>query len=72
MLSSLLHGFTSGIMRVCLLDAFVLMSLPDSFYFIIFISAVCEQGCRNGGHCVAPNKCSCQHGYTGDMCEKGK
>lgn len=30
----------------------------------------CEEGCRYGGTCVAPNKCACPPGFTGAHCEK--
>uniref|UniRef100_A0A8C5JP53 Protein kinase C-binding protein NELL1 n=1 Tax=Junco hyemalis TaxID=40217 RepID=A0A8C5JP53_JUNHY len=32
--------------------------------------AFCEEGCRYGGTCVAPNKCLCPSGFTGSHCEK--
>nr|XP_028584860.1 protein kinase C-binding protein NELL1 isoform X2 [Podarcis muralis] len=32
--------------------------------------AFCEEGCRYGGTCVAPNKCACPSGFTGNHCEK--
>ncbi|XP_063293927.1 protein kinase C-binding protein NELL1 isoform X3 [Pelobates fuscus] len=32
--------------------------------------AFCEEGCRYGGTCVAPNKCACPPGFTGSHCEK--
>ncbi|XP_053122617.1 protein kinase C-binding protein NELL1 isoform X7 [Hemicordylus capensis] len=32
--------------------------------------AFCEEGCRYGGTCVAPNKCACPSGFTGSHCEK--
>ncbi|XP_071975037.1 protein kinase C-binding protein NELL1 isoform X2 [Engystomops pustulosus] len=32
--------------------------------------AFCEEGCRYGGTCVAPNKCACAPGFTGAHCEK--
>lgn len=33
--------------------------------------AVCENGCLNGGRCVAPNRCVCTYGFTGAQCERG-
>ncbi|XP_077178141.1 protein kinase C-binding protein NELL1 isoform X4 [Paroedura picta] len=33
-------------------------------------TAFCEEGCRYGGTCVAPNKCACPSGFTGSHCEK--
>uniref|UniRef100_W5N6L7 Fibrillin 1 n=1 Tax=Lepisosteus oculatus TaxID=7918 RepID=W5N6L7_LEPOC len=31
---------------------------------------VCENGCLNGGRCVAPNRCACTYGFTGAQCER--
>ncbi|XP_073160007.1 fibrillin-1 isoform X6 [Lepidochelys kempii] len=31
---------------------------------------VCENGCLNGGRCVAPNRCACTYGFTGPQCER--
>ncbi len=42
------------------------------FCFCLFSSpAVCENGCLNGGRCVAPNRCVCTYGFTGAQCERG-
>ncbi|XP_067829446.1 fibrillin-1-like isoform X3 [Heptranchias perlo] len=30
----------------------------------------CENGCLNGGRCVAPNRCACTYGFTGAQCER--
>uniref|UniRef100_A0A670IFN9 Neural EGFL like 1 n=1 Tax=Podarcis muralis TaxID=64176 RepID=A0A670IFN9_PODMU len=35
-----------------------------------YCEAFCEEGCRYGGTCVAPNKCACPSGFTGNHCEK--
>lgn len=40
-----------------------------SFYFK---TAVCENGCQNGGRCIGPNRCACVYGFTGPQCERGK
>ncbi|XP_042197315.1 protein kinase C-binding protein NELL1 isoform X2 [Callorhinchus milii] len=31
--------------------------------------AFCEEGCRNGGSCVAPNSCACPPGFKGRGCQ---
>lgn len=41
----------------------------DSLSFSL--PAVCENGCLNGGRCVAPNRCVCTYGFTGAQCERG-
>ncbi|XP_052256334.1 sushi, von Willebrand factor type A, EGF and pentraxin domain-containing protein 1-like [Dreissena polymorpha] len=33
------------------------------------IYPVCRKPCACGGRCVAPNKCLCNHGYSGAFCE---
>lgn len=34
--------------------------------------AICPQGCRNGGICVAPGICSCPEGWLGGACHTGE
>ena len=41
-------------------------------YYYIHTSAVCSPACVNGGTCTAPNRCSCQTGWTGSNCATGK
>ena len=38
------------------------------------VSAKCfpPDGCLNEGECIAPNECSCRHGWDGEQCEIGK
>ena len=36
---------------------------------LLFVAAVCDQPCQNGGQCVAPNQCKCRLGFIGDHCE---
>ena len=38
---------------------------------IVYILAVCEVGCVNGG-CDQPNICTCDVGWAGEQCDKGK
>lgn len=35
-------------------------------------SASCDPMCLNGGSCVRPNSCVCQHGFYGSRCQNGK
>lgn len=35
-------------------------------------AAICPQGCRNGGLCVAPGICSCTEGWLGGACHMGE
>ena len=37
--------------------------------FLNFLAAVCQRVCQNGGTCIAPNKCQCQPGYSGQWCQ---
>lgn len=32
---------------------------------------VCDQPCKNGGKCIATNKCFCVNGWSGPTCETG-
>ena len=34
-----------------------------------FLSAICDIGCDNGGHCVGPNQCECPSGFQGSHCQ---
>ena len=51
----------------------ILCHVCNSLLFCLFaLSAICMQGCQNGGECVAPNQCSCPSGrWTGNQCEEG-
>lgn len=42
-----------------------------SLWFVTH-SAICPQGCRNGGICVVPGICSCPEGWMGGACHTGK
>ncbi|XP_063585787.1 multiple epidermal growth factor-like domains protein 10 [Penaeus indicus] len=33
-------------------------------------SAICVNGCQNGGTCIAPSQCQCSPGYKGKNCEE--
>lgn len=37
-----------------------------------FLLAICPQGCRNNGACVAPGICSCPAGWVGGACHLGR
>ncbi len=56
-------------------ELFVTHSNVTTSVFVCFssfsFSAVCENGCLNGGRCVAPNRCVCTYGFTGAQCERG-
>ena len=41
-----------------------------SLWFNFYI-AICNKSCLNGGTCIAPEKCSCKPGYTGEQCAAG-
>ena len=32
---------------------------------------MCDEGCMNGGTCIAPNICSCTANWRGAQCEEG-
>jgi len=38
----------------------------------LYLLAVCRPPCKNGGHCMRNNICTCPEGYTGRRCEKSK
>ena len=38
-------------------------------YTYIFLLAVCDPVCQNGGNCTEPDTCVCAVGYTGDRCQ---
>lgn len=40
--------------------------------FFPLSTAICPQGCRNGGICVAPGICSCPDGWLGGACHTGE
>lgn len=63
------HYFTSQIFFLTS-NYFILQII--STFIIFFYTAVCEIECKNGGHCIAPNKCQCRYGYVGKYCENGK
>ena len=45
---------------------FTLFTISDIFLHVFLSpSAVCPQGCANGGHCSAPDTCACSPGFTG-------
>ncbi|KAL4646849.1 protein jagged-1a-like [Arapaima gigas] len=37
---------------------------------VVSSTAICPQGCQNGGSCVAPGICSCPSGWVGGACHK--
>jgi len=36
------------------------------------ISALCHQGCYNGGTCTLPGTCTCAFGWSGENCTTGR
>jgi hypothetical protein len=36
------------------------------------VSAVCKDGCLNGGRCIGPDRCVCVYGFAGRKCEAGE
>lgn len=45
---------------------------PLPIFCLLSLSAVCENGCQNGGRCIGPNRCACVYGFTGPQCERGR
>lgn len=41
-------------------------------YGFVPCAAICPQGCRNGGICMAPGICSCPEGWLGGACHTGE
>jgi len=33
---------------------------------------VCKKECQNGGKCIAPDRCKCEQGFSGDTCDKDR
>ena len=61
-----LHDFKSTvIVRICKLTVCAV---------ILFCThtAVCSQGCYNGGTCIRPSVCRCRTGWTGSNCRTRK
>ena len=34
-----------------------------------FFAALCQNGCQNGGTCIAPERCACARGFTPPLCD---
>ncbi len=47
------------------------MILGDSFA-ATYTAFSCENSCSNRGICIGNNKCNCNEGYTGSICENSK
>lgn len=59
------------ILIVCNCQSCLHLRVVSLFVLSLFTVAVCENGCLNGGRCVAPNRCVCTYGFTGAQCERG-
>ena len=61
------RGYLSSDNHTCICEAATLV--PGSLIFIfISLTDQCSSPCKNGGKCVAFNRCSCLDGYTHDDC----
>ena len=38
----------------------------------MLFTAICSQGCHNGGTCILPDICRCSSGWTGSNCTTRK
>lgn len=45
--------------------------LLNQLYDLCHHAVSCSPPCENGGHCVAPNLCSCPIGWRGPTCSQG-
>ena len=52
------------------LDQHVLQVVKYMSIFIIYYTAICNNGCTNGV-CTSPNSCTCNSGWTGPTCSTG-
>ena len=49
----------------------VVVILNKCFVLFVYVTAVCQEPCLNGGMCIKPGQCSCPEGFTGTQCETG-
>ena len=45
------------------------MTLTLIFFICFLTTAICDDGCQNGGTCFAPNQCLCPIGFEGNLCQ---